>query len=54
MYACLAAVLYVTNIEFQSDDSLSDATVIVDEYPVKIGQSLTSQTCDWLISLHNC
>ncbi|KAK2181092.1 hypothetical protein NP493_411g02028 [Ridgeia piscesae] len=37
IYSCLAAVLFITNIQFQPDDD-SDGTYIIDEYPVSIGE----------------
>ncbi|KAI0242733.1 Myosin-IIIb [Lamellibrachia satsuma] len=39
VYTCLAAVLFITNIQFRQDDD-SDGTYIIDEYPVSIGAIL--------------
>ena len=37
VYTCLAAVLFITNVEFQPEDD-DDGVVIIDEYPVNIGK----------------
>jgi len=37
IYTCLAAVLFITNVEFQPEDD-DDGVVIIDDYPVNIGK----------------
>ena len=37
VYTCLAAVLFITNVEFQPEDD-DIGVIIMDEYPVNIGQ----------------
>ena len=34
---CLAAVLFITNVEFQPEED-EDGVVIIDDYPINIGQ----------------